>query len=59
MSLFLPAFQCVFKAPVDNEQPNEEGDQRALRSNFIFLCHLALSCHSSVLPIVFLDMNKI
>jgi len=56
--LLLP-FQCVFQAPVDDEQSDEEDDQRTLRCNFIFLCRLVSNCLSIVLLIVFLDMNQI
>ena len=35
-SFFLLPFQCVFQAPIDDEQSVEEDDQRALRCNFIF-----------------------
>ena len=33
---FLLPFQCVFQAPVGDEQSDEEDDQRTLRCNFIF-----------------------
>ena len=45
-SFFLLPFQCVFQAPIDDEQSVEEDDQRALRCNFIFFMSFCVKLFS-------------
>jgi len=53
-------FQCIFQAPVDDEQLVEEDDQR-IWSMYFYVLYVVLyhDILSLVLLIIFLDMNQI
>ena len=58
-SFLLLPLQCIFQVPVVDEQSNEEDDQKLFDVILFSLGRFVLSCPSFVLPIIFLDMNKI
>ena len=47
-------FQCIFQAPVDDEQSEEDDDQRSLQCNFIFFMSpcvkLSFHCTTNYFP---------